>query len=84
MLGDMTPTQCSELALGYKASFGVSLIDELHKHLSGDFGKLAVGLVTPLPDFDAEVCKGALVCVCMRQMRLSFYASITLTCLVLM
>ncbi|TPX66929.1 hypothetical protein SpCBS45565_g04151 [Spizellomyces sp. 'palustris'] len=59
ILGTRTPDQCTQIAQAYKASYGKSLADDLKSHLSGNFGKLCVGLATPLPEYDAECLREA-------------------------
>ncbi|KAI8907668.1 hypothetical protein DFJ77DRAFT_474872 [Powellomyces hirtus] len=60
LLGTLTPSQCAQLSKRYKATYGTAVTDDVQKQLSGNFAKLAVGLVTPLPAFDAHWCKDAL------------------------
>nr|XP_054772805.1 annexin A4-like [Lytechinus pictus] len=55
-----TNDQRQELAKHYKASYGRDLIDDLKSELKGDFEDIIVGIMTPLPIFDATCLKNAM------------------------
>ncbi|XP_795341.2 annexin A7 [Strongylocentrotus purpuratus] len=55
-----TNDQRQELSKHYKASYGRDLIDDLKSELKGDFEDIIVGIMTPLPLFDATCLKNAM------------------------